>query len=166
MDKEKVYDLMSIPKNNAKHTKKTKKQICSFVDFRDKVRKANLIIPNKASYGIPQGSPISALLSNIYMLNFDIEMNEYVSSLGVNIFDIVTICFHCSPHMKNNVAGEAEKRLIKLKVSLTSRKTEIREFSVTPSKIKCDKPLQYLGFIFDGKIFSSGHHLYHVILTE
>nr|WED68581.1 reverse transcriptase domain-containing protein [Pectobacterium colocasium] len=152
MDKEKVYDLMSIPKNNAKHTKKTKKQICSFVDFRDKVRKANLIIPNKASYGIPQGSPISALLSNIYMLNFDIEMNEYVSSLGGEYFRYCDdMLFIVPTHEKNNVAGEAEKRLIKLKVSLNIKKTEIREFSVTPSKIKCDKPLQYLGFIFDGE---------------
>ncbi|ELY2507262.1 hypothetical protein SMB50_004067, partial [Cronobacter sakazakii] len=51
---------------------------------------------------------------------------------------------------KNNVAGEAEKRLFKLKVSLNIKKTEIRDFFVTPLKIKCDKPLQYLGFIFDG----------------
>jgi len=152
VDKEKVYDLMSIPKNNAKHAKKTKKQICSFTDFRDKVRKSNLIIPNKANFGIPQGSPISALLSNIYMLNFDIEMNQYVSSLGGEYFRYCDdMLFIVPSHEKNNVAGEAEKRLIKLKVSLNIKKTEIREFKVTPTKIKCDKPLQYLGFIFDGE---------------
>lgn len=151
VDKDKVYELMSIPKNNAKHAKKTKKQICSFADFREKVRKSNLIIPNKANFGIPQGSPISALLSNIYMLNFDIEMNEYVSSLGGEYFRYCDdMLFIVPAHEKNNVAGEAEKRLIKLKVSLNVKKTEIREFKVTPTKIKCDKPLQYLGFIFDG----------------
>lgn len=37
VDKEKVYDLMGIPKNNARYTKKTRKQIRSFVDFRDKL---------------------------------------------------------------------------------------------------------------------------------
>jgi hypothetical protein len=52
---------------------------------------------------------------------------------------------------KNNVAGEAEKRLNKLKVSLNTKKTEIREFSFVSKKIKCDKPLQYLGFVFDGQ---------------
>ncbi|MRT57026.1 hypothetical protein GJV11_12960 [Enterobacteriaceae bacterium RIT693] len=151
VDKNKVYDLMDVPKNNARHTKKTKKQICSFYDFRNKVRKANLITSNKANFGIPQGSPISALLSNIYMLNFDIEMNEYISSLGGVYFRYCDdMLFIVPSHEKNNVAGEAEKRLFKLKVSLNVKKTEIREFVVTPSKIKCDKPLQYLGFLFDG----------------
>ncbi|MDX8000184.1 hypothetical protein FE394_13480 [Xenorhabdus sp. Reich] len=151
VNKNEVYDLIGIPKNNARHTKKTRKQICSFEDFRNKIRKANLITPNKANFGIPQGSPISALLSNIYMLNFDIEMNEYVSPLGGVYFRYCDdMLFIVPSHEKNNVSGEAEKRLFKLKVSLNIKKTEIREFVATPSKIKCDKPLQYLGFIFDG----------------
>jgi hypothetical protein len=152
VEKEKVYDLIGIPKNNAKHTKKIKKQICSFADFRNKVRKSDLIIPNKANVGVPQGSPISALLSNIYMLNFDVEMSEYVSSLGGEYFRYCDdMLFIVPANEKNNVAGEAERRLIQLNVSLNVKKTEIREFKVTPKKTTCDKPLQYLGFIFDGE---------------
>lgn len=152
VDKEKVYDLMDIPKNNAKYTKKTRKQICSFADFRDKVRKNALIISNKANFGIPQGSPISALLSNIYMLNFDIEMKDYVATLGGEYFRYCDDMLFIVPQSaKNNVAGEAEKRLNKLKVSLNTKKTEIREFSFASKKLKCDKPLQYLGFVFDGQ---------------
>ncbi|ELQ6046719.1 hypothetical protein R2200_002337 [Cronobacter malonaticus] len=151
VEKEKLYDLMKIPKNNAKHTKKTRKQICSFEDFRNKVRKGKLIIPNKDIKAIPQGSPISALLSNIYMLNFDIEMKEYVTSLGGEYFRYCDdMLFILPSEEKDNVAGIAEQKLLKLKVSLNVKKTEIREFSVTPTRIKCDKPLQYLGFIFDG----------------
>ncbi|WP_233458137.1 reverse transcriptase domain-containing protein [Arsenophonus endosymbiont of Apis mellifera] len=110
-----------------------------------------MITPNKTNFGIPQGSPISALLSNIYMLNFDIEMNNYVSLLGGVYFRYCDdMLFIVPSHEKNNVADEAQKRLLKLKVSLNTKKTEIRKFVATPSKIKCDKPLQYLGFIFDG----------------
>ncbi|GKW20739.1 hypothetical protein PEC302107_24680 [Pectobacterium araliae] len=110
VDKNEVYNLIGIPKNNAKNTKKIRKQICSFDDFRNKIRKANLITSNKASFGIPQGSPISALLSNIYMLNFDIEMSDYVSSLGGVYFRYCDdMLFIVPAHEKNNVAGEAEK---------------------------------------------------------
>lgn len=44
-----------------------------------------------------------------------------------------------------------KKRLKGLKVDLNNDKTEIREFTAHVSgKISCYKPLQYLGFLFDG----------------
>ncbi|UII26481.1 hypothetical protein LVD15_24820 [Fulvivirga maritima] len=42
----------------------------------------NLIISKNNSVGIPQGSPISATLANIYMLDFDQEIFDEVSSVG------------------------------------------------------------------------------------
>ncbi|WP_257983354.1 reverse transcriptase domain-containing protein, partial [Vibrio parahaemolyticus] len=37
---------------------------------------------NRESQGIPQGSPMSGLLSNIYMIDFDIKLKNYAESLN------------------------------------------------------------------------------------
>lgn len=148
VDKNKLYDLLKISIHNPKYNRK---KICTSEEFRLKVRGTGLIVTNKASFGIPQGSPISALLSNIYMLNFDIDMKQYVESLGGEYFRYCDdMLFIVPTSEKNNVAGEAEKRLNKLKVHLNPGKTEIRDFTSTPCKIISNKPLQYLGFLFDG----------------
>ncbi|EKN6348073.1 hypothetical protein DVP78_23250, partial [Yersinia enterocolitica] len=119
--------------------------------FRNNVRKSKLIEKNKSGHGIPQGSPISALLSNIYMLNFDIDMRNYVNSVGGDYYRYCDDMLFIVPlDQINKVAGIAEKELFKLKVTLNIKKTELRTFTSTSEIITADKPLQYLGFLFDG----------------
>jgi hypothetical protein len=58
-------------------------QLCSLADFRAKIAGdggtlPSLIQRNKNGFGIPQGAPISDLLANAYLLDFDTEMATYV----------------------------------------------------------------------------------------
>jgi hypothetical protein len=62
-------------------------QLCSPHDFRQKILGENgqygsLVIPNGLAHGIPQGAPISDLLANLYLIDFDVEMNALAVSLG------------------------------------------------------------------------------------
>lgn len=139
------------------------------------LRKLNLITDNYFSnrerqFGIPQGSPISSLLSNIYFLDFD----EKISNLGKEMQfsyrrycdDILLIC-------KNGNYKDIQKLVIDelngLKLSVQDRKTEIVSFKKAKSgKIRgfnvrkmlknpgcseenCFKNVQYLGFEFSGQ---------------
>lgn len=62
-------------------------QLCSNVEFRDilKLRKAAgrpILNTNDESYGIPQGAPLSDVLANSYLIDFDSIVLSYVESLN------------------------------------------------------------------------------------
>lgn len=135
-------------------------RLCAPTDFRSKIRNGGLITSNPKSHGIPQGSPISALLSNIYMLPFDIALTKVTDEIG-GLYKrycddiLVVVPTEYADDIKNFVTDE----LVSIELKLQTSKT--LECTFDPN---ADKPLQYLGLIFDGQkttLRPSGISLYY-----
>jgi len=52
---------------------------------------------------------------------------------------------------RETLVNMVEENIAALKIDINGDKTEIRKFSIAHGIQKSDKPLQYLGFIFDGE---------------
>ncbi|BAY10862.1 antiviral reverse transcriptase Drt2 [Calothrix sp. NIES-2098] len=143
---------------------KEKGRFCTSEEFRKHIRASGCIEKNSNDYGIPQGSPISAVLSNIYLIEFDRVMSEYALEIdGVYRRYCDDILWICPPekaktieelvHQEINRCGEA--------LSPNSDKTErflfqdttegLIVFRETNEGLIKGSPLQYLGFTFDGQ---------------
>lgn len=97
--------------------------------------------------GIPQGTPISAAASNLYMIDFDAAARAYCDSIGALYRrysdDILVICEPAH-------ATAAEAKIMDLiraeKLEISPHKTERTEF--TGTRAVAGKAAQYLGFTF------------------
>ncbi len=130
-----------------------KGRVCSPQDFLAHVqgRKNGLIRKHKERFGIPQGTPISGLYANIYLRTFDREMREWCTrhrgSYRRYSDDIaVVLPLH---ETTPEVVASVEVMLAKFNLKMSASKTEIAEFR--GAILSSDKPIQYLGFTFDGK---------------
>ena len=108
--------------------------------------------------GIPQGLPISAVLANVYMFDFDKKINDEISKIG-GIYrrysdDIIIVCpINEGKKWKEFVCSEIKK----LMLTIESHKTNLFSFIPLGDKNVCThesvgkkKKLEYLGFSFDG----------------
>lgn len=50
--------------------------------FRNETDSLSLIKPNKEVFGIPQGTALSAVLANVYMIDVDEKINDIVKAYG------------------------------------------------------------------------------------
>lgn len=148
VDREKLYSTLGISTHNPKQGRV---RICSPEEFRGLVRGTGLIETNQNTYGIPQGTPISALLSNVYLLDFDEAMNAEVLSRGgqyLRYCDDILVVVPAGRDVGLDVFVTTQLNLLKLQAN--PGKTETSHFTRSGSVLKSDRPLQYLGFLFDG----------------
>lgn len=160
VNRDECYERMSVT------DKTVTRPICKdYKEYRERIKGRGSSIPslvhsNKRDdgtwkdYGIPQGSPASALLSNIYMQPFDKVMMEVSAQTGGYYRrycdDILWIC---DAHHVNDVLSAVDAALKERgkKLERKEDKTEISKFSMSPKGILfADNPFQYLGFEFDG----------------
>ncbi len=155
------------------HLKKSTKPLCNPDDFHKKIDRReqgykSLIITNSdgsnwKDRGIPQGTPISAVLSNIAMINFDIFMNNYIKSMEGMYWrysdDIMIICpLECEPFIEQALDTKLWEQGGTLKIN--KEKTEIAKFQHESNKVICQVKnnddtwttgsVQYLGLCFNG----------------
>jgi Reverse transcriptase (RNA-dependent DNA polymerase) len=144
--------------------KRVPMQVCRGNVFRSKI--SPLIKTNSEVFGIPQGSPMSDVLANLYMLDFDTEMSRQMSQLGGSYRrysdDILVVVPGHSDDMSdrlNSIENLLSHRAGNLKIQSTI--STVHKFSKESGTCerKCDllqgtagkNGLEYLGFRFDGR---------------
>ncbi|WP_188913380.1 reverse transcriptase/maturase family protein [Salinarimonas ramus] len=93
-------------------------------------------------FGIPQGTPISSTLANLYMIDFDLRMNSFCAKRGAYYRrysdDILIIC---SFEAADEIEEEVLKAIHAEKLEMRADKTERTSF-----EIDMKGAAQYLGF--------------------
>ncbi len=137
-------------------------KLCKIEDFNKYINNKKFIRKNRSERGFPQGSPISGLLANIFMMNFDEWVQDKVDGYNFGMYqrysdDILVVC------PKENVASlynEIQKKLKKDGISLSRKKTEVfvkngKRVRSAPEIIhvsgKTRERVQYLGLEWDGE---------------
>lgn len=155
-DREKVFKALGIGRRRSENWKHPE-TLCSPQEFREKIRGTGLIEEgyqkkNGKPVGIPQGSPISAILSNLVMLEADTAVAGAASKQGVYYLrysdDILLIGTDDGVAAVESVFKDAMQDL---GLEVNDAKTKRAAFTPTgDGLLNASEPLQYLGFVFDG----------------
>lgn len=150
--------------NQNKKVKKRNNKYKSVVNSRNHRYKKKIIVKeevlkkNLMNYGIPQGTAMSAIYSNIYML----EVDEYINTLITKYSgiyrrysdDFVIILPNVSKEEFTMMIHNIENKLRnEAKLTIHPSKTQVMEFKknkLMDLYVKLPKSLDYLGFTFDG----------------
>lgn len=112
--------------------------------------------------GIPQGLPISAMLANLYLLEFDKKILQKVETLDIGLYrrysdDIVVVC---SVEQKDELQNFVFEAIKEFNLDIAKSKIEVCIFDYVNNKLQSTKivnglekpnfPFRYLGFEFYG----------------
>lgn len=150
--------------------RKMPSQLCSPEDFRKKIAGkggefSDIIEKNDADFGIPQGAPISDIIANFYLLDFDVKMNSYVNSCGgfyVRYSDDILMVVPGGADEGRKARDLVRDSIKKFgdRLQIKPSKCSLVSFYLSESQAlsyeyvegeKGKNGLEYLGFRFDGK---------------
>jgi hypothetical protein len=150
VERNSVYNKLNIGKKSAHRIMGS---LCTPVVFRNDIRKSGLISTNHDLKGIPQGSPISAVISNVFMMDFD----ESITALAIEMKGVYRrycddILFVCHKDDEHEALSRIHLEIGKLGLEINNDKTEKTTFNRNAEgQLITDNPMQYLGFMFDGQ---------------
>lgn len=125
------------------------------------IKKKFLIKNNKdKDKGIPQGLPISAIIANVYMMDFDTKVMSKLSKVG-GVYkrysdDIIVVCpDENGDEIKKWIVDEIKKEKLEIEESKTNMFTffkneEGKKVCIDENNLH-NRILEYLGFSFDGE---------------
>ncbi len=171
--KPKSFKEIKIKKKNYLRNKRAV-AYCS-KDNIDEIRNLGLIKSNKRikdnedyplrTKGIPQGSPISATLANVYMLDFDKQAHDMLKNIG-GVYqrysdDMVAIC---PIEFEQQIINHFLSSILTYKLEIQKSKTQVFHFiydneaekhycfekNLNTNRLQDNTLFEYLGFQFDG----------------
>jgi hypothetical protein len=96
-------------------------------DFNKYINNKVFIRKNLSPRGFPQGSPVSGMLANVYMLEFDEWVSERIADFGSGIYQRYSddILIVCPSKEVRKIYEQVQQRLGSHGLSLSKKKTEV-----------------------------------------
>jgi hypothetical protein len=141
-------DVFNALKYGRRQKEKWRARYCGIKKFRKDIIKKCEKKVNNSGRGIVQGSPISAMLSNVYMIDFDNEIYKFCEERGVfyrRYSDDILIVSEIGKY--EAVLEFVCRKLNEHKLSLSKKKCRA---DLVRNGVFLRNPVQYLGFIYDG----------------